>query len=87
MARSSGIAVKVIHNKTVTNKCPICLGTKEFKTGSIDSSNIKNLKMTGDLQITEDCKHCNGTGSISHSLRVIKANKKIKMPQIISKRV
>lgn len=87
MARSRGIALKVINNKTVTNTCPICKGTKQFVTGSIDASNIANLKMEGAMQILDDCNHCSGTGKISHVLRVTKASKTRKMPLVIAKRV
>lgn len=87
MARSRGIALKVINNKTVTNTCPICKGTKQFVTGSIDASNIANLKMEGPMQIVDDCNHCNGVGTVSHVIRVTKASKKRKLPLIVGERV
>jgi predicted nucleic acid binding AN1-type Zn finger protein len=87
MARSTGLQAKTINNKTVTNTCPICKGTKQFAIGSINAESIANLNITGGIQITDDCNHCDGKGSISHVIRVTKANKKRKMPLIVAKRV
>lgn len=77
---SRGLQAKVITEKKIKNKCPICNGTGVIKHGEIAVSQIKNLKNKGlnldaSLEVSDDCSHCNGTGHVSSTIKFARKSK------------
>lgn len=78
---SRGLQAKVITTKKIKNKCPICNGRGEIVHGTIAASQIKNKNFEGMLEVSDDCNHCTGTGTISS---VVKFARKKKNSPVIS---
>ena len=80
MITTIGITNKPISEKTIEEQCSKCGGTGLIPTGKVDASRFKGLRVSGMIDIHEDCD-CE-SGTIPVVVKRIKKTDRVK-PNII----